>query len=220
MFEQDQMHRSLLCQSLYSLGDFASLRLRVNLEDFYTEIKAFESHWMPYNTRKPGYNRFGLSVINKSGQLNEGSDLDSLHEQQRENPNATKITETDFNQMTEVFEKCPSIHPLVNAFYPDLGRSHFIRLDKGGYFPPHRDSLGLIPSTFRILVPCLNCETHQFVFLLNGQRIFLNPGQAYFLNTRIEHAVFSFANQSSQLVLNVPINEKTVRTVIENLDAY
>ena len=37
-----------------------------------------------------------------------------------------------------------------------VGRSHFIRMDKGGHFPPHRDHMLPEVDTMRLFIPIKN----------------------------------------------------------------
>ena len=65
----------------------------------------------------------------------------------------TSITEANINVKTPVARDLSVIQPLLNIF-DTLGRSHFIRLNKGGFFPPHRDGKILDVTCFRIKSSC------------------------------------------------------------------
>jgi hypothetical protein len=175
----------------------------------------YKDHWHRYNPRKAHIARFGLSLTSLEGGLTGLPDLDSLKEYNKEN--GTHYDEENFRTPTPVLRDNEAIRQPIEKFIPLLGRSHFIRLDEGGFFPFHRDSSFPGAKTFRLFAPLLGCEAGQFVFLYDGQRIFLEPGQLYFINTKVEHALFSFGKDATFLVLNVVVSEESVGLVIESL---
>ena len=132
--------------------------------------------------------------------------------------NNTNVTEVDINVKTSVANKIISLNPLLDIF-DTIGRSHFIKLNQGGFFPPHRDGKILEVTCFRILTMCHNCDPKQFVFLYENKKIDLEPGRPYYINTRKEHSVFSYVDNSVQCVLNIPLTKENVNAVINHLRA-
>ena len=65
--------------------------------------------------------------------------------------NDATLNEEDFTMPTAVYDSVPDLKSLVDVFRPDIGRVHLLRIDKGGFFPPHRDFPGLGPEYFRLL---------------------------------------------------------------------
>jgi hypothetical protein len=110
-----------------------------------------------------------------------------------------------------VYEACKSIQPLLDHFRPYLGRTHFLRFEAGGYFPPHRDGAGADETdTFRIFVPLHGVSRSNFAFLYNEERLVLEIGCTYFINTLVNHALFAFA-PVTVMVCNVVLNHETVK---------
>lgn len=157
--------------------------------------------WRVYQPHKPGYNRFGLSVTSLDGQFG-GPDLYSLREYNQ--MNSTNYNEGDFKVRTNIVEFLPDVKNLLDFFEPNLGRCHFLRLDKGGFFPPHRDNGAIVTvPTFRILVPINNFSTNDMKWIQNEGVLPLEIGQVYFINTTKLHSLFSFVDNCVMLVLNV-----------------
>jgi uncharacterized protein YjhX (UPF0386 family) len=200
---------------LSSLGDICPLDFTINVDKLQKELTIFENDWKIYNPRKKN-NRYGLSITSIDGGLSGIPDLDSLFEYNK--INSTNINEADINKPTEVAKTTKTIHPLLNAF-DTIGRSHFIKLNQGGFFPPHRDGKILNVTCFRVLVMCHNCNPGQFAFLYEDKRVYLEPGRPYFINTRKEHSVFSYVDNSIQCVLNIPLTSANYTSVIKNLQS-
>jgi uncharacterized protein YjhX (UPF0386 family) len=200
---------------LNSLGDICPLDFTININKLKEELSEFEKDWKIYNPRKKN-NRHGLSITSLDGGLSGIPDLDSLFEYNK--INNTNINEADIDKRTLVARKVKTIEPLLDIF-DTVGRSHFIKLNQGGFFPPHRDGKILNVTCFRILVMCYNCNPGQFVFLYEDKKVYLEPGRPYFINTRKEHSVFSYVDNSVQCVLNIPLTSENYISVIKNLQS-
>jgi len=173
--------------------------------------------WKIYQPHKPGYNRFGLSVTSLDGGFSGEPDLSSLREYN--NLHNTNYWEADFTKRTNICEFLPELNTLLDFFENNLGRTHFLRLDKGGFFPPHRDNGAIVSvPTFRILVPINNFGINDMKWIQNEEILNLKLGQVYFINTTKIHSIFSFVDECTMLVLNVMWNadilSKMVRKVV------
>ena len=62
-----------------------------------------------------------------------------------------------------------------------------------------------------------NCQSKDLVFLLGDQRLHMEIGRPYLLNTRKLHTVFSFTDESIQCVLNMPLTTENYSAVIKRL---
>jgi len=166
--------------------------------------------WTQYNPRKPLIKRQGLSITSIDGGFSGVPDLDSLREYNVEN--GTNYHETDFNKLTSIVRSIPEAASIVNTFPGGtVGRCHFLKLDSGGFFPPHRDNGRQVPSpTFRILVPLVDFNSQQFVWLQEDKPLHLRAGRTYFINTTKIHSVFSFADNCVMMVANVLATEKAI----------
>lgn len=174
--------------------------------------------WKVYQPHKPGYNRFGLSVTSLDGGFSGLPDLASLREYN--SINNTSYNESDFKARTNVEAFIPELKPLLDFFEPNLGRCHFLRLDKGGFFPPHRDNGAIVAvPSFRILVPINNFGTNDMKWIQNEQILNLKLGHVYFINTSKIHSLFSFVDNCLMLVLNVMWDEQILNKMVKKLVA-
>jgi hypothetical protein len=172
--------------------------------------------WKQYNPRK-SINRQGLSVTSLDGNYSGVPDLDSLLEFNKEN--GTGYTESDFKIRTSIVDQIPSLQELLDLLSPDLGRCHFLRLNAGGFFPPHRDNGSSIPSkSFRIIVPLANTERKDWCWIHDGKILNLTSGKTYCINTTKEHSLFSFADNCCMLVLNVVASYKNLNIITTHLN--
>lgn len=173
--------------------------------------------WKEYQPHKPGYNRFGLSVTSLDGGFSGDPDLNSLREVYT--LTGKSYQESDFQKRTNIVEFLPEVKELLDFFGNNLGRTHFLRLDKAGFFPPHRDNgANVTVSTFRILVPIHNFGINDMKWIQDEKILYLNPGQVYFINTTKIHSIYSFVDNCTMLVLNITwdaqILQKMVRRVV------
>lgn len=172
--------------------------------------------WVKYQPHKPN-NRFGLSVTSLDGNFSGEPDLYSLREWNQ--MHGTNYWEADFKVRTNLVEFIPELNPFLDFFGSSLGRVHFLKLNAGGFFPPHRDNGAIVDSpTFRILVPINNFGKNQMKWIQEEEVLPLETGRTYFINTTRPHSLFSFTDDCTMLVLNVlatkEILDKLVRRVI------
>ena len=211
----DSFQQVRLYQLLSSLGKVAPLQKPEGIEHCINKkILSFESHFKYYNPRKEGYNRYGLSITSREGDFSHTPDLDSLMEYNKEH--GTHFDENDFRKWTPFFKACTELNELMIPFHKYIGRSHILRLNRGGFFPFHRDGgNSLIPRHFRLLIALKNY--YDFVFILDDERIYFEPGRLYFVDTRLSHAVFSFEDKSDFVVFNIDLCEDSVKAVMKSL---
>lgn len=198
--------------AITTYGDVIVTKLYQKPKTILNELEEFSDNWKPYNARKhPG--REGLSITSLDGGLSGIPDLDSVQEYCR--INNVELVEMDFKTRTPTYK---IVADLIEPFKNDLGRSHFIRHKPGGFFPPHRDigkDLKEIKS-FRLFIPLKNCNPPQTWFMLDRKPLTFEHGRAYFINTCIEHTVFSCAD-AMFIVFNVAVNSNTVDTLLQQM---
>jgi len=151
-------------------------------------------NWIQYNPRK-SVNRTGCSITSLTGDDNGIPDLDSLVEYNR--LNGTNYAELDFRKPTahaRPFEK------FLSEFV--CGRSHYLKLSSGGFFPWHRDN---DLHTFRIIYTIQGCQSSDLVWVHNDRVLELQNSKWYFINTKKKHCLFSFS-ESTMAVFNVHTN--------------
>ena len=196
--------------NLLTYGDFIQLKNSCNSKELLEEIKDFV--WYKYNPRK-NVERYGLSVTSEDGKLT-GKDLDSLYEYSKE---MGKIyDEDDFTTFTDVYYKSKQVQKLVDPFKPWLCRTHFLNFRKGGYFPPHIDNRGKHGKQFiRLLVPIRKCNPSFLYFMYEDKLLNFSRGYTYFLNTNKKHAIFSFSDDSTMLVMNIKCCQEAIDKIHE-----
>ena len=128
----DILHTNLR-QSLLSLGNIISLNKHVCSQEINKAISTYKEHFKPYNPRKTHYKRYGLSITSQDGGFSGIPDLDSLYEYN--NLHGTNFDEPDFRKPTAFFNNCETLKEAIKPFYNCMGRSHILKLDKGGFFP-------------------------------------------------------------------------------------
>lgn len=173
--------------------------------------------WKEYQPHKKPNNRFGLSVTSLDGGFSGEPDLCSLREWY--SITGESYHETDFQKRTNVVSFLPELDEFLDFWGPNLGRTHFLRLDKGGYFPPHRDNGAIVlPPSFRILVPISNFGKNQMHWIQEGKQLHLELGHVYFINTNKLHSVFSFVDNCLMLVLNIHSDSSILDKLVKKVD--
>lgn len=186
--------------------------LKETLEDFVSlqlpevQINTDSLQWHRYNPRKE-ISRWGASITSLDGQGSGVPDLDSLYEYNR--LNGTSHKEADFTQLTEAGQPFSFLQEQF-----DMGRSHFIKLGSGGFFPYHRD-LGM--DVFRLVYCVKACYHSNFVWIQNDRVLKLRDGGWYYMNTKHPHATFAF-NECIFAVFNMINTEKSWRGLLRSLE--
>lgn len=174
--------------------------------------------WKPYQPHKAGNNRFGLSVTSLDGQYSGEPDLYSLREWHR--MTGQSYDEMSFKKRTNIVQFIPELDEFLNFWEPSLGRTHFLRLDKGGFFPPHRDNGAFVSvPTFRIIVPIYNFGINDMKWIQDEKIQRFDLGATYFVNTSRLHSVFSFVDNCLMLVLNVRTDEHMLAKMVKRIVA-
>lgn len=194
---------------LNSLGSLVPLRLFTHPKEVLPALGSFDGDWKPYNPHKPGYQRWGLSLTSLDGGFSGVPDLYSLKEYNMDH--LTGYREDDFTKPTAAYHACPGLTKVLDEFNP-LCRSHFLKLGRGGFFPPHRDNALVAPECFRLFCS-LNYTADSFSFVLDGRQVYFEPGVFYILNTTLAHSLVSFNDFSYFIVLNVALKREMVEKV-------
>lgn len=200
------------------LGNIVPLEFMIDSLEIERILTHNKSDWRLYNPRKLNNPRFGLSLTSVDGQMN-GMDLDSLHEFNK--INNTSYTESSFKVLTKIADSAPSIKKLFTIYGHHVSRSHILKMDRGSYFPPHRDSF---PSqknkTFRLFSVLSPYSFSHYHFVLDGRLQNFNPYEVYYINTQLEHSVVSFIDGLTLLVINIDENDQTLRITEDLLSTY
>ena len=198
---------------ILELGPFEPLNIRINLGQYLNEIKQFDADWVDYLPRTDrSNNRKALTLTNLPGKTHK--DVPSLAQACVEA--GRKVSELEFNQPTDVYRACTSLHPFLNQWQP-LGRTFIVQSNIGGYFVPHRDHPSMPRECFRLIVFLNNVGPLQYDWLMDDRKVYIQPGQVYYVNTRLTHRTISWVDNSQHLILNVPFTSENVSKVISSL---
>jgi len=199
--------------ALLNLGPFEPLNIRIDLGKYMQEIKQFDADWVDYlkRTDRPN-NRKAMTLMSLPGKTHKENT--SLAEASY--AAGRKLSELEFNQPTDVYKTCTSLSSVLDQWQP-LGRSMIIRCDTGGYFVPHRDEPSMPRDCFRLVAFLNNCGPLQYDWLMADRKMSIQPGQVYYVNTRLTHRTISWVDNSQHLILNVPFTTENVARVIASL---
>ena len=198
-----------LYASLLSYGNVYPSNNLMNANDFL-DWTLDNFNYVRYNPDKD-ISRYGLSITSMDGGLSGIPDLDTLKKYPQYN-------ELDFKTPTPVYDH-PEVKKALDPIKDHIFRTHIIRLDSGGYFPPHRDSRKTVNKTFRLIIPLRNVNPPEVNFVFDD-KIFprWEIGRMYFINTNLMHYLFNAsANPSYWIVINTKVNEISVRYIAKNM---
>tara|TARA_Y100000310_G_scaffold12023_1_gene12504 strand:+ start:353 stop:970 length:618 start_codon:yes stop_codon:yes gene_type:complete len=177
-----------------------------NPSNIVTEIEE-KFKFIRYNPRKD-IDRWGLSITSLDGGMSGIPDLDSLLEYNNENN--TSLEEEDFTTPTPVYKYFKDV---LDPFKSWLGRTHVLKMNPGGYFPPHRDAHDL--KTFRLIVPLQNVSPPNISFIIEDKILNLKVGRVYFVDTVKIHYLFNASTKPTYwIVINVKTTPESVEKII------
>lgn len=196
-----------ICElQLANIESFIPLNIFFDPAKIMQDVLPFEDNWNFYMSSDQGKNqRFGLPLLHYKSDLcdREISIQDSKKQTNR------ALLSKDFPFPTAVLDNSLEIQRLINYFSP-VFRSYLLKLNRGGYFPPHRDQLWLGRDTFRLIGFVNKCHEDDFVWIHGGVRQKTSEGRLYFVNTRIKHQTFSYSDNCIHLVLNCEMSLNNV----------
>jgi len=211
----EEFERAMLWNSLTNLGSYAKLDLRITETVVTKDLLKFSENWCPYNEKKDVHNnRWGLPVTSHTGDVMDNYHLNSFGYMQKYHD--VEMKEENFTTPTDVYHAIPEIKKLVDVFAPDIGRVHILKVNQGGYFPPHRDFAGVAPEYFRLSCVFGSCSDFNYVQTLHDQIFRPERSHLYFVNFQLNHSVFSFSDNLYNLILTVKLNRRTHDLVIKH----
>ena len=193
---------------LNSFGDVVETKNVINSAAANKIIEKYNQHYKVYNKRDSSNKRYGLSLTSLDGGFSGIPDLDSLSQYRQET--GIDHLETDFTTPTPLLTELNNITNVFKKY--DIGRSHIIKMDKGGHFPPHRD----LDDTFRLICWLDSNPPRDIMFVLENRVLHLEQGIFYFINTIKYHSVFSFVDNNKMIVINAVLDEKNVHQLIKD----
>lgn len=202
---------------LQALGDFEDLSLTFDHNLFHDEIEQYEDKWVPYLRREGVSNdREGLLLIGLEGDKPN----DSLSRPEAIKRAGRMLYESDFTYPTQAYHDLTSLHPILN-YWEGLGRTMIVKSNKGGWFPPHRDSPYLKRDTFRVITFIGGSSApDSYEWWLGDTRKTIVPNKSYYVDTRKVHRTHSWADDSMHLILNIPKTWPNVLKLMSVLKFY
>ena len=173
-----------------------------NLDQLNKELSLFDNDWEPYLKKAwAPNNREGLVLVGLEG----SSHSENLSiPQSRIKTGNEFLLDQDFNHKTDVYHALTSLHELLEPF-DKLGRTFLVKVNAGGYFPPHKDYPLITRKTIRIVAFLSKaCDSDSFEWSQSGQKQDIIPGRAYYVDTMKTHRTHSWEDGSIHLVVNVP----------------
>ena len=201
-FEPTQ--EDLKCElQLQALSVFEPLNFTINYRQFEKEMakSKWGDAWVPYLRREGISNdREGLLLVGLDGDT--PNDILSMPEARRRT--GKKLIETDFTEKTELYNDLECLHPLLEKF-DVLGRTMLVKVNKGGWFPPHKDSPMLTRESIRIIVFIgQQTDVESYQWHMDGRTWPISPNQSYYVDTRKTHRTHSWVDGSIHCVVNIP----------------
>jgi hypothetical protein len=108
---------------------------------------------------------------------------------------------------TAAMDRAPSVRDALRTFECETESVRFLRLGPGAVIREHRDyKLSIEDGYARVHVPI---RTHEDVeFLLDGKRVEMNEGDAWYLNFNLPHSVTNHgAGERVHLVVDCIVND-------------
>ena len=200
---------------LQALGDFELLHFPFNSRLFEKQIQ--EQSFVPYLRREGISNdREGLLLVGLEGD----KPTDSLSRPEAIKRAGRMLYEKDFKYPTQAYRDLTSIHPILD-YWGELGRTMIIRSNKGGWFPPHRDSPHLVRDCFRVVTFIGNQSgMNSYEWWLGDKRQTVVANKTYFVDTRKVHRTHSWDDDSLHLILNVPKTWENVMKLMSCVEHY
>ena len=206
-----------LYSALSEYGDVFELRHNLYQPDRFVQWTEDNFEYVRYNPRKD-VARYGLSITSLDGGVSGVPDLDSLYEYNKEH--GTAYREYSFTVPTPVYEN-EDLKNCIQKWEKFMFRTHILRMDPGGFFPPHRDMRDLKFEAFRLIVPLKEVNPPNVNFVVDGKIINWVPGKMYYVNTAKVHYLFNGCfSPSYWLVLNVKTSKRSVEKVFANMGQF
>lgn len=197
------------------MEDLMKFRYNFDAIDTMQELKKYpKNEWPRYNPRKK-IERYCLDL---TGLPSGNENVSSLNEYNQHTNKTFK--NSDFNHPTEIYHNLPTIKAVLEPFRPWLGRTHIIRIDAGGYFPPHYDSI--VPDTsdvdIRLVAAINNTNNQNFKWLYDydDKVLNMNDGELWVINTAKPHSLFSFIDDVVIMVANLKFDQYLFKELLEN----
>ncbi len=198
---------------LNTMSDWIELNPGFKKDKLLEELKPFEKDWKRYNPKKPN-NRWGLSVTSIDGGLHGIPDLTSLRDWEIQT--GEQIHNHDLNVPTDVYKNCPTLQAILEPWKPWLGRCHFLRMDRGSFFPEHFDINKEDYSYDEVrFIGFVKCNEYDFKWIYDDRVIKGNAGTLWYFNGNKRHSVFSFKDGIILLVMCLKFDKELFQKMLD-----
>jgi hypothetical protein len=185
-----------------------------NSHKMMEEIKPFDNDWKRYNPNKPN-NRWGLSVTSLDGGLSGVPDLTSLKTYEEET--GIKLKNHDIVTPTRVWKESDELQKLLLPWERWVTRAHFLRMDRGSFFPDHFDINKHDPDYDEIrLTGFVNTNEYGLKWIYDDRIIKGQSGTLWYFNGSKRHSVFSTHDNMIILVVCLHWDKELFHYMVDN----
>lgn len=199
---------------LQVLGDFEPLNFDIDQDKFKEEMEPYKNSWVPYLQREGVQNnREGLLLVGLDGD----SPTDSLSMPEAIARTGKFLHELDFDTPTQLYKDLTCLHSLLD-YWEGLGRTMLVKVNQGGFFPPHRDDPHLTRNCFRVVAfigSSTNADSYEWI--LDDRKRNIVAGNTYYIDTRKTHRTHSWEDDSIHLILNIPKTWANIQKLMSKL---
>ena len=201
---------------LYTMTDWLEFK-GFNSKKVLEELKPFDNDWKRYNPKKPN-NRWGLSVTSIDGGLSGIPDLTSLLDYELQT--GIVLKNEDLDTPTPVWTESTELKRFLEPWRKWVTRCHFLRMDRGSFFPDHNDINKHDFSYDEIrLVGFVNGNEYNFKWLYDDKIIKRNPGSLWYFNANKRHSVSSTEDGVMVLIICLKWDKDLFLHIIDNCSA-
>lgn len=182
------------------------LDIKINVEDFKNEIDEYRSKFRQWGTKYTEFPRFGISLFNLTGSLDDDIDPGCwpLDQWWKEHPDKI-YWDHDFDKPTELMN-LPSLEPL-KILEQYMVRSNILLWDTTGHFKPHIDMVKEYITHFRLWGVTTNDEGYTLKYGDHHIKGF-EPGRIYLIDTIKMHEAYATEDDVFTFFLAVDIKSK------------
>ncbi len=184
---------------LTALGDFEALNFKITTQQWDTDQKKFNDLWRPFQPKEHTLNDresivlYGLETDTSTSPAGL-SQYKALY--------GYKPQEVDMKYPTDAGKQIESLKEVFDYFSP-IGRSYLLRLNSGGFFPPHRDSIHISRKSIRLIAFLGNECTTGLEWEVSGQRRWFQTNTVYYVDTRKMHRLNAWKPRCDMAVITI-----------------
>ena len=199
---------------LQVIGDWEPLDFSIDQKEYQKNVKSFiDNDWFrPFQPREGIINnRESVLLYGLEGDEPTAlTGLSHIHAKLGYKPR-----EYEFSFQTKAAKNFSCMKSVFD--YYDMGRSFFIRLNAGGFYPWHRDHMYLKRDTIRLIAFLGEANLDGLAWEVNGQRVDALPNHVYYVDTRKSHRLHAQQDACDMVVMNVRKDWLNVNRILSHL---